>query len=168
LADPTKASKKAQRAPKISPKEYRMTSTSSVPEQATGSINSWSTLGKGAVIGGVAALLANLAAYFVGNLGAPLQVVANGSKTASDLAVGNVIGASIIPVLFGMVGLWGLNRFRSNGFTLWTALVGLLTVISLLSPLVIDVANDSKATLLFMHLATGLAAFFGQKVSRTS
>ena len=123
-------------------------------------------LAKGAAIGSALALVANLVVFVIGNAGAPLQVVASGDTEASDLPVGAVIGASIVPLLVGAVGLWLAYRFLAKSFAVWSAVVAVLAVVSIVGPFGLDIDTGSKVALTVMHIATGAAAIVGQSIVR--
>lgn len=119
---------------------------------------------KGAALGAAAALVANLAIFLVGNAGAPLQVVTPGDTVASDLPIGAVIAASIVPLLLGTAVLWGLQKWRPNGATIWMWTAATLGVVSIASPASLDVDTGSKIALSIMHVATAVAAVVGHRV----
>jgi hypothetical protein len=98
------------------------------------------------------------------NVGAPLQVVAPGDDVASDLAIGAVIGASIVPLVLGAVALGLLQRFLAKGTRVWTVVAAFVAVASIASPLRLDVDDGSEVALAVMHLATGAAAILGQTI----
>jgi uncharacterized BrkB/YihY/UPF0761 family membrane protein len=125
-------------------------------------------LAKGAAIGGAIALVANLIVFVIGNAGAPLQVVVGSDTESSDLPVGAVIGASIVPLLVGAVGLWLAYRFLPKSFTVWSAVVAVLAVVSIVGPLGLDIDTGSKVALTVMHFATGAAAIIGQSLVRNT
>jgi uncharacterized BrkB/YihY/UPF0761 family membrane protein len=148
-----------------------MTSAASPAEretQATRSTPALAVLAKGAAIGSAISLVANLIVFVIGSTGAPLQVVVGGDTEASDLAVGAVIGASIIPLLLGAVGLWLAYRYVPNSFTVWSAVVAVLAVVSIVGPLGLDIDTGSKVALAVMHIATGAAAIVGQSFVRNN
>ena len=126
------------------------------------------TLARGAGIGIGLALVANLIVFLIGSAGAPLQVIIGNDTTPSDLPIGAVIAASVVPLLIGAVGLGVLQRFLTKGMQIWTALVGVLTVASIVGPLGLDIDDGSKVALTIMHLATGAAAVIGQTLAHHS
>lgn len=142
-----------------------MTSAVSQTTQTTPAV---AVLAKGAAIGSAIALVANLIVFVIGNAGAPLQVVVGGDTEASDLPVGAVIGASIVPLLLGAIGLWLAYRFLPKSFTIWSAVVAVLAVVSIVGPLGLDIDTGSKVALTVMHLTTGAAAIIGQSLVRNS
>lgn len=125
-------------------------------------------LAKGAAIGSVIAIVANLIVFLIGSAGAPLQVVVGGDTEASDLPVGAVSVASIVPLLIGALGLWLAYRFVPKDFTVWSAVVVVLAVVSIVGPLGLDIDTGSKVALIVMHLATGAAAIIGQSLVRNT
>jgi Family of unknown function (DUF6069) len=129
---------------------------------------SWVRLAEGTATGVAIALVINLAIYLMGNRGAALRVVTQGAVVPSKLGIVNVVGASIVPVSVASIGAWILRRKFANGLAIWTRLVIVLTMFSLLGPLVLEVQTDSKISLLAMHLATTASALTGQRVSRRS
>ena len=142
-----------------------MTSATSPFERDTPAVRStpaFAVLAKGAAIGSAIALVANLIVFVIGNAGAPLQVVVGNATEASDLPVGAVIGASIVPLLVGAVGLWLAYRFLPKSLTVWSAVVAVLAVVSIAGPLGLDIDTGSKVALAVMHVATGAAAIVGQ------
>lgn len=124
------------------------------------------TIAKGGAIGIGLALIATLAIYLVGNSGAPLQVVMAGDKLASDLPIGLVVGASILPLVMAAVGLWVFERFLANGFRVWAGTVAVLAVATIAAPVSLDVDTGSKIALALMHIAVGAAAIVGQALAR--
>lgn len=125
--------------------------------------------GAGIAIG--AALVANLVVLFAGNalMDGSIQVVMQGSTTASDLPVAAVIAASIVPTVLGAVGLWVLGKIRpGRAFGLWRTAVVVLTVLSLAPVMMLDVSTASKVALTLMHFATGAAALAGQTLASRS
>ncbi len=146
------------------------TASSNSPDSATASsaTSSVRPIALGGLIGIGCALVANLVVFAVGNIGAPLQVVAPGDTLAADLPVGAVIGASILPIVVGAIRLWVLERFLANGFRVWTILVVALAVVSIASPAGLDVDTGSKLALGAMHLLVGAAAVVGQTIARRS
>ncbi len=142
-----------------------MTSAASPDERdtlAARSTPAFAVLGKGAAIGSAIALVANLIVFVIGSTGAPLQVVVGGDTEASDLPVGAVIGASIIPLLLGAVGLWLAYRFLPKSFTVWSAVVAVLAVVSIRGPVGGDNDNRAKVAPPGVHVATGAAAIDGK------
>ena len=124
------------------------------------------TIAKGGAIGIGLALIANVAIYLVGNSGAPLQVVMSGDTAASDLLIGFVVGASLLPLVIAAAGLWVFERFLPNGFRLWAGTVAVLAVATIAAPVSLDVDTGSKVALALMHIAVGAAAIAGQALAR--
>jgi uncharacterized BrkB/YihY/UPF0761 family membrane protein len=148
-----------------------MTSAASPAERdtlAARSTPAFAVLAKGAAIGTAIALVANLIVFVIGNTGAPLQVVVGSDTEASDLPVGAVIGASIVPLVLGAVGLWLAYRFLPKSFTVWSAVVAVLAVVSIFGPFGLDIDTGSKVALAVMHVATGAAAIVGQSLVRNN
>lgn len=123
---------------------------------------------RGTVVAIVAALVANIVVFLIGNFGDPTQIVAMGETAPSDLPLVVVIVASVIPVIVGGVGLWILQQVTSGGFRLWAILVTVLTVVSLAGPIALDVDTVSKVVLAVMHFVVGGSAVGGQLVARRS
>ncbi len=125
-----------------------------------------STLAKGAAIGAAIAVIANVIVFAIANSGAPVQVISGNDTVPSDLPIGPVIVASIMPIVVGAIGLWLLERFRPNGFRIWTILALVLAVVSIGGPLSLDIDTGSQVALTIMHLVVGVAAVAGHTIAR--
>ncbi len=143
-----------------------MTTTSPTATTTTSTTPSSAAIVKGGAVGIGLALVANTAVFLIGNAGAALQVVANGDRTPSDLPLGAVIAASIVPLIVGAVGLRLFERFRADGYRIWVTLAAVLAVVSVAAPLTMDTDSGSKVALTVMHLATGAAAITGHALAR--
>lgn len=116
-----------------------------------------------AVLGGaVAALVVWLIADPL--LGNDLTVT-QGSRVQSINAVVTVI-AALAGSLLGWAALEVLERFVDRARTIWTAAAVVLTVLSLLSPLMADADTTTKVTLMIMHIV--VAAVVIPRLAATS
>lgn len=143
-----------------------MTTTTPSATETSSTTPSSATIVKGGAVGIGLALVANIVVFLIGNAGASLQVVANGDKTPSDLPLGAVIAASLVPLIVGAVGLRLFERFRVDGYRIWVALAAVLAVVSVAAPITMDTDSGSKVALTVMHLATGAAAITGHALAR--
>lgn len=131
-----------------------------------GAAGTGSELMRGTAIAVVIAAVMNLIVFAIGSLGEPVQVVEPGASAASDLPLVAVLFASVLPLLVGAAGLWLLEKVSARGFRIWIALVAVLVVASLASPLALDVDTTSKVVLSVMHFVVGGAAIMGQLLAR--
>jgi hypothetical protein len=123
-------------------------------------------LARGARIGLGLALVASLAIFVLGNLGAPIRVVTGWSPDGADLTVGEVVIVTIVAVALGSAALFVLDRFRADGFRTWAVAALVVTAASIPPLWGLDVDTGSKLALSAMHVAVGLAVVAGQGVAR--
>jgi hypothetical protein len=138
-----------------------MTTTDQRPATGRGSAPApWT----GSLWGSSVALIGNSLIFLTSNamLAGSIQTAQSG-QTPSDLPYAAIVAASVIPVLAGAAVLWGLTRFTRWGLTAWSILAGVLTLLSLLALVAMQVDTGSKAALGLMHLFTGAAAIWGQR-----
>ncbi|HEX6421537.1 MAG TPA: DUF6069 family protein [Acidimicrobiales bacterium] len=119
----------------------------------------------GGSVGAGLALVANLAVFAAGNLGAPIRVVTGSAPDGTDLALGEVVGTTLVTVAAGAALLAVLAR-RADRFRLWTAVAVAVAVLSAVPLWRLDVDAGSKVALTTMHLLTGAAAVAGQVAAR--
>jgi hypothetical protein len=119
---------------------------------------------RGAGWGILAALVANTAVFVLANaiLSGSVQT-AQGDQAPTDLPYVAVAMASVVPLLLGALALWVIARFSGSALRIWTGIVVVLTLLSLLAPASLPVDGGSKAALAAMHLLTGAAAIWGQR-----
>jgi hypothetical protein len=119
---------------------------------------------KGVGLGVVLAAIVNVIIFTIGNRGAHVQIIAKTGNPPTDLAVGRVIGATVVSMVLGGIGLLIVRRIKPNGFTLWASGAAILAVLTISGPMGLKIATDSKIALALMHLVTGAAAIFSQAV----
>jgi hypothetical protein len=119
---------------------------------------------RGAGWGILAALIANSVILIVANalLSGSVQT-AQGDQAPADLPYAAVAAASVVPLLLGALALWVLARFSGSALRIWTVVVVVVTLLSLLAPASLPVDGGSKVALAAMHLLTGAAAVWGQR-----
>lgn len=117
----------------------------------------WWQLG---IVGGIAAALLNLVVYWVavGAADVNLQVsTAPGSDELQDLAIPPLLIASFLPGLLA-AGLAALLAARTAAPRRWfVAIAVVLTVLSFVSPLLIDISTGAKLTLIVTHIVAAVA-----------
>lgn len=126
-----------------------------------------STLARGTGYAVVAALAVNAVVFLLGAAGAPVRVITGWAPDGTDLRYVDVVLATVSLLLVGTAVLWLLERFRDDGFRLWTVLAVGFTVLSIPPVLRLDIDSGSKLTLTVMHLVVGAAAVLGQRLARS-
>jgi hypothetical protein len=111
-------------------------------------------------------LLVNTAVYLVADVGAPVEVVTGWEPDGAELRLVDVIGAAVTWVVIGGAGLWFLERFRADGFRLWTVLAATIAVVSIIPLFRLDIDAASLVALSVMHLVVGAAAIGGHALVR--
>jgi Family of unknown function (DUF6069) len=119
------------------------------------------TIAKGVGLGALVAIIANVIIFFIGKSGAPTQVIQKTGEAPVDLALGNVVGASLVSTVIGGIVYLIVTKVRANSFTLWSSIAGIVAVLSIFGPLNMKIDTASKVALACMHIATGAAAIFG-------
>ncbi len=119
---------------------------------------------RGWLWGAAAAIVANLVVFAVASLvmSSAIQVT-DPSQQVMDLALVAVVAASIIPLFFGALLLWILAKFSASALRIWSWIVGVVAVLSVIAPVTLPVDGGSKVALAAMHLLTGAAAIWGQR-----
>jgi hypothetical protein len=119
---------------------------------------------RGGLIGAALALVLDLAVFVIANaaLAGSIQTARSG-EVPTDLPIGAVVAAAVVPVLLGAAVLWLLARFTGSALTIWTTIAAVVTVLSLAAPLTLPVDGGSKLALALMHVLTGASAIVGQR-----
>jgi hypothetical protein len=125
-----------------------------------------STVVRGTALAAGLALLANLAVFLVGDVGAPVRVVTGNSPDGADLRFVDVAVATVALLAVGAVALAVLERFRDDGLRIWTVLAVAVAVLSIPPVLRLDTDAGSKLVLAVMHLVVGGAAVAGPRLAR--
>jgi hypothetical protein len=123
---------------------------------------------RGAVLGGAAALVADLAVWAVGRMTSPVQVVTGWAPNGADVSALEIAGTVVLAIAAGAALLAVLGRLRRDPLPLWTAVVAAVAVLSSVPLWGLPVGTGSKAALTLMHLLTGAAAVAGQYVTLRS
>jgi Family of unknown function (DUF6069) len=137
-----------------------------VSRRPTSTSRTW--IAKGAAAGACVAVLANLAVFLVGNLGAPIRVVTGWAPDGADVRISEVIITTIVSVLAGAAALWVLERRRANGFRIWVVVAAAVAIASAVPLFGLDVDAGSKIALSTMHILTGSAVIAAQAFARRS
>jgi hypothetical protein len=152
------------------PKEPEMNTTLTASTTATTATTRPTAAGRrvaaGTAAGVVLVTVANAAVFLVGDIGAPVRVVTGWEPDGVAMRLADVLVASVTWVLIGAAGLWLLERFRADGFRIWTGLAIAIAVLSIIPLFRLDIDAGSKVTLSVMHLVVGAAAIAGHALVR--
>ena len=77
------------------------------------------TIARGTALGVCLALASTMAVFLLGNLGAPIRVVAGSNSAGADLSIGEVVVTASLSVVLGGLVLWLLERRRADGLRTW-------------------------------------------------
>ncbi|MEU4564017.1 DUF6069 family protein [Actinoplanes sp. NPDC023936] len=107
-------------------------------------------------IGLVAAVVGAVVVWLIANVaGAELKVDQGSGPEAVSVALVIMMSAAFALLGWGLLAL--LERFTARARTIWTAVAGVVLVLSLALPLMVDATSGTKAALVLMHLVVGAA-----------
>jgi hypothetical protein len=136
--------------------------TTATPTLVTAQDRNAAAIGRGALLGGAAALVADLAIWGAGRLTTPVQVVTGWAPGGTDVSAFEIVATVVLTVTLGAGLLAVLTRFSAGAFRLWAAVAVAVAVLSSVPLWGLAIGTGSKAALTLMHLATGAAAVAGQ------
>jgi hypothetical protein len=120
---------------------------------------------RGALLGGGAALVVDLAIWALGRLTTPVRVVSGWAPEGADVTAFEVVATAVVSVALGAALLALLAKVRRDPFTLWAGLAAAFAALSAVPLWKLDIGTGSKAALTAMHLLTGVAAVAGQALA---
>jgi hypothetical protein len=112
-----------------------------------------------ALVGGVAAAVANLIVFFIAQALGVSMTGPFGGPTAppTDLPAVAVIVSSFVPAFIGAGLLWLLNRFTPRPITIFVAISAIVAVLSIGSPATLPVSTGLIIALSLMHFVAAAA-----------